>query len=877
MAATADGYIRINTKINQTGANAGISSLTKSLKSFAAIAAAAFSVKAIISFGTASLAAAAKLTNAMTGLKSIVEGQGKSFSDANTFIQSYISDGLIPATDAVTAYKNLSMRGYSTDQIEQTMISLKNASAFGRSAALSMGEAVSSATEGLRNENSILVDNSGVTKNVSMMWADYAKSIGVGVNSLTKAQKIQAEVTGIMEETRFQMGDAAKLTGTYSGEVQQLSFNFNNLKVAFGNAIIPALQAILPSINAAVTSLTRLFNAWARVSTALFGQAQSQDNIATSASDAARATTDLADATTEAAKAATDAQASFDQLNVISQGDSTSSATTASTGTSSANALSGEIGSGVTVSPAVEAAIQKAKNLFAPLTLINLDNLSGAFDHLKSALAPFTETLFAGLKWFWDNILVPLAAWTIEDLLPAFLDLLSAALGTLNTVITILQPLWQWVWDNFLLPIATWTGGVMVSILERIAGALTNIGGWISEHQTAVTVFLAGFTAFETTKFVLQMGLALVSIIADTTAKIANTLATGANEVSIFSLIAAKVTEAVENLYLIGLYIWDAVVKAASTAAQVAMTVATTAWNVVCAIASAVTWAFGAAVAFLTSPIGLVILAIAALIVIIVLIVKHWDDIKAAAAACWDWIVGVWDAAAGWMNDNVIQPIVGFFSGLWDGIVGIFQGIINWVKDNWKSIVLFIINPFAGVFKYLYDNFAGFRDFVNGVVSAIGGFFGGLWGGIKNGFVNVINMLINGINTMIRGFLSPINALIDGWNVTIGNVTGKIPNISVAIPNIPRLAAGAVIPPNREFIATLGDQKSGRNIEAPEKLIRQIVDEGVNSEALLEKLDSLIQAVRTLDLNVKLYANDREIARSSIRGVKALGFAVANT
>ena len=67
------------------------------------------------------------------------------------------------------------MRGYSIDQIEQTMIALKDSSAFGRQASLSLGDAVQSATEGLKNENSIIVDNAGVTKNVAKMWEDYAK------------------------------------------------------------------------------------------------------------------------------------------------------------------------------------------------------------------------------------------------------------------------------------------------------------------------------------------------------------------------------------------------------------------------------------------------------------------------------------------------------------------------------------------------------------------------------------------------------------------------------------------------------------------------------------------------------------------------------
>ena len=53
-----------------------------------------------------------------------------------------------------------------------------------------------------------------LTKNVSKMWDDYAKSIGTTANNLTKQQKIQAEVLGHYGETRFQRpGDAAKVSG----------------------------------------------------------------------------------------------------------------------------------------------------------------------------------------------------------------------------------------------------------------------------------------------------------------------------------------------------------------------------------------------------------------------------------------------------------------------------------------------------------------------------------------------------------------------------------------------------------------------------------------------------------------------------------------
>lgn len=68
-----------------------------------------------------------------------------------------------------------------------------------------------------------------------------------------------------------------------------------------------------------------------------------------------------------------------------------------------------------------------------------------------------------------------------------------------------------------------------------------------------------------------------------------------------------------------------------------------TAWNAICAVGTAVTSALGAAFAFLTSPIGLVCVAIAAIIAIGVLLYKNWDTVKEKASQLGDWIVGVFN------------------------------------------------------------------------------------------------------------------------------------------------------------------------------------------------------------------------------------------
>lgn len=201
---------------------------------------AVFALKAIYSTLSGVLdactAAYTRNESAMTGLQSIANGTGQSMTALKSEINELIADGLMPMESATLGLKNLLSRGFSTKEAVDIMKRLKDSAAFGRQAHLDLGQAVASATEGIKNENSVLVDNAGVTKNVSKMWKDYAASIGKSVQDLSLAEKRQAEYNGIMEETRFQVGDAKKLAGSYSGAQASLTAATERLKVSLGQA-----------------------------------------------------------------------------------------------------------------------------------------------------------------------------------------------------------------------------------------------------------------------------------------------------------------------------------------------------------------------------------------------------------------------------------------------------------------------------------------------------------------------------------------------------------------------------------------------------------------------------------------------------------------
>lgn len=123
-------------------------------------------------------------------------------------------------------------------------------------------------------------------------------------------------------------------------------------------------------------------------------------------------------------------------------------------------------------------------------------------------------------------------------------------------------------------------------------------------------------------------------------------------------------------------------------------------------------------------------------------------------------------------------------------------------------------------------------------------FWAGLFKSIVNGLISMINYGLNAVGSFINSVAGGISDIlnffgVEGWS------------FSISMPQIPYLAEGAVIPPNRKFMAVLGDQSSGNNLEAPESLIRQIVREesgagGQTTELLMRILEAL-QARQTIE------------------------------
>lgn len=117
---------------------------------------------------------------------------------------------------------------------------------------------------------------------------------------------------------------------------------------------------------------------------------------------------------------------------------------------------------------------------------LNFTPLLNSIDTLLKAIRPVVKDVWDGLDWGYQNVLLPLAKYTITNLIPAFFNAFAAALKLVHSIVKAATPAFKWLWDSFLEPIAKWTGGAIVGILKDLASALGGISSWVDKHHKAV-------------------------------------------------------------------------------------------------------------------------------------------------------------------------------------------------------------------------------------------------------------------------------------------------------------------------------------------------------------------------------------------------------
>lgn len=315
---------------------------------------------------------------------------------------------------------------------------------------------------------------------------------------------------------------------------------------------------------------------------------------------------------------------------------------------------------------------------------------------LLESIQPLSDNIGAGLEWFYKNVLLPLAGFTIQDLIPAFLQALGGAIDFVNGVIESLKPAFKFFWDSFLKPIAEWTGGVIVDVLKGLGDVLSTIGDWLSEHGEGFSNFVIALGAF-------------------------------AAAIKIIGAIGTVVE------VLSGIFAFLGSIGGLG------------------GVLSAVGTAIGGIVSILGGPITI---AIAAAIAVGVLLYKNWDEITEAAGKLGKWIGEKWDSikkATGDAWDNVKKATSDKWNEAKKSISDTADSIGTKVSTKWEEIKKGTGDAWDNVKKWTSDKWNDTKKSVHDTADSIGSKVSTKWNEIKSGtgnaWDNVKTSVSNAANT----------------------------------------------------------------------------------------------------------------------------------
>lgn len=463
--------------------------------------------------------------------------------------------------------------------------------------------------------------------------------------------------------------------------------------------------------------------------------------------------------------------------------------------------------------------IAEVMGTIADLVQVAVDKIVSVYDDhihpfimaVKDSFSEWFNHLLVGWNTYIKPVLDKLADKFDEVVKQHIAPMLEKAIELIGKVWDILKLLWE----NILSPFVTW----IIDIAAPLVGVALDVLGTaffvfftvVSDVISKILDVLNGVLDFIVNIFTGEWGKALETLgnhivrwVTDTWSHIEDLWDNAVKWLS--DNVITPITEFFSTL-------WSTVSDLASKA-----------WEGICGVWSAVSGWFSTAV---IQPVQQFFEGL-------------WTAVQTAAQACWTAVSGLWTTVSGWFNTNVVQPVSQFFSGLW-------TGISTWASDAWRNI--------TDVFGKAADWFQS--TIIDPVSNGFKGFFNGLIG-FAEGFVN---FFIRGINQLI-GALNGMSFSAPDWVPFIGGKRFGLDIPSASELRLPRLANGAVIPPNSQFLAVLGDQRRGTNIEAPLSTIEQ---------ALRNVLASTGGQGGDVTVNFTIDLDSREIYRGQKRVSRQLG------
>lgn len=290
-------------------------------------------------------------------------------------------------------------------------------------------------------------------------------------NWITKA--FNAMVSSMKEGFK----NLAQYSSDYNAAMSALKSQSAQLKNGLAAAFEPIATTIIPYITQLVAWLNTATDTFARFLAALQGKQ--------TYTKAKKQVIDYAKSLKTAQNAAQGALAAFDSINVLSKKD-TGGAGGETTGAGAFEEA--EVGTGMQGIIDKLTPFRDLLNQWMQET--DFSPLINSFNNLAAACAPFSGYVYDGLLWFMQNILLPLASWTIQDAAPAFLNMLAKGMEFLGKTIETVRPSFDYIWSNVLKPIAEFTGETFIWALGTIGQTFSDLSDLMTEKGDKINEIL---------------------------------------------------------------------------------------------------------------------------------------------------------------------------------------------------------------------------------------------------------------------------------------------------------------------------------------------------------------------------------------------------
>lgn len=763
---------KASTKIqNNIGTSLGV--ISNSLKNLAGAVGVAFGISALVRFGKEAL-------NIASDLQEVENVVDVSFGNMKQKVEDFADTALekfgmteLQAKKTASTYMAMN-KGMGLDGEKAAQMAIDAAGRTGDIASfynMKQEEADTMMKSIWTGETESLKRIGVVMTETNLNLFAMQKGLGKTTQQMTQQEQVMLRYRYVMEQTRLAAGDFERTSDSWANQTRVLTGRWQQFLGIMGTGLIQMLTPAVKFLNSLMDYLIKFANVFSEVTAKIFGKqelSQGAGSASGAISDAASSTNDYAEAADKAKKANEGFLTGLDNITKMSDSSVSSSAP---------SSPSQNIGADMSTQGKEE-----------EQTVSRLDKMLGNFKSFAARLKPEVEKAFGDistsmqkfkgtLSKIWQDVKSlgnPLKSWFDTD----FTNFLKTGIDVAGTVISggidSLSMVLSGLWDTLIFP-----------SLNQIA-----------------TQILPFFTQVKTEGL-----LVLESVFVEVK--------------DIFDRIWLEGVEpALSQVQKIWSDTWDIIVEKWDTYGK----------PIFDKLKEAVR--------------------------------KTADILKDA----WDnFIKPVWDNfmdTVDWLWEEHLKPFVDRFTEMIakivDGALEIYNKFIapivdwllNFLYPPIKEAVNFVVDMIGSIIAWIADmasgiirSLSGIIDFIVGIFTGdwkkawqgIKDIFGGIWDMIVADFKWVINTVIDVINFFLAQGVRAINKMIGALNRLEFNVPDWVPilggkNLGFQINTlpkyqIPKLATGAVIPPNAEFAAILGDQKKGRNLEAPEGLIRQIVKE----------------------------------------------------